>query len=130
MLEEENVTRPSQSYMSMQVDINEKMRGILVDWIIEVHLRFKLKPETLFLTVNIIDRYLEKTQIMRTRLQLVAVAALLLATKYEEIHVPELRDFVFITDNAYSKKEILEMEKSILITLEFSLNIHSSYRFL
>ena len=61
MLEEEYLTRPSQSYMSMQVDINEKMRGILVDWIIEVHLRFKLKPETLFLTVNIIDRYLEKT---------------------------------------------------------------------
>ena len=47
--------------MSMQVDINEKMRGILVDWIIEVHLRFKLKPETLFLCINIIDRYLEKT---------------------------------------------------------------------
>ena len=68
MLAEEHLTRPSQSYMSMQVDINEKMRGILVDWIIEVHLRFKLKPETLFLTVNLIDRYLEKTQIMRTRL--------------------------------------------------------------
>lgn len=68
MLSEEHVTRPSQSYMSMQVDINEKMRGILVDWIIEVHLRFKLKAETLFLTVNLIDRYLEKTQIMRTRL--------------------------------------------------------------
>ena len=58
------------------------------------------------------------------------MAALLLATKYEEIHVPELKDFVFITDNAYTNKEILEMEKNILITLEFNLNIHSSYRFL
>ena len=75
-------------YMCKQIDINEKMRGILVDWIIEVHLRFKLMPETLFLTINLIDRYLEKKQIMRTRLQLVAVAALLIASKYEEIHVP------------------------------------------
>ena len=116
--------------MSRQVDINEKMRGILVDWIIEVHLRFKLLPETLFLTVNLIDRYLQKTQIMRTRLQLVAVSALLIASKYEEIYVPELKDFVFISDNAYSKEEILEMERSILITLEFSITTPSTYRFL
>ena len=91
----------------VQTDINEKMRGILVDWIIEVHLRFKLLPETLFLTVNLIDRYLTKTAIMRTRLQLVAVAALLIASKYEEIYMPELKDFVFISDNAYTKDEIL-----------------------
>jgi len=64
------------------------MRGILVDWVIEVHLRFRLLPETLFLTINIIDRYLEKTIMERVRLQLVAVAALLIASKYEEIYVP------------------------------------------
>ena len=93
--------------MKQQVDINEKMRGILVDWIVEVHLRFKLLPETLFLTVNLIDRYLQKTQIMRTRLQLVAVGALLIASKYEEIYVPELRAFAYISDNAYTTKEIL-----------------------
>lgn len=97
--------------MVRQTDINEKMRGILVDWIIEVHLRFKLLPETLFLTVNLIDRFLEKTEIMRTRLQLVAVSALLIASKYEEIYVPELKDFVFISDNAYTKEEILDMER-------------------
>ena len=130
MLEEERSDLPSQSYMNRQVDINEKMRGILVDWIIEVHLKFKLLPETLFLTVNLTDRYLEKTQISRTRLQLVSVAALLIASKYEEIYVPELCDFVFITDNAYSKEEILEMERSILMTLQFSITTPSSYRFL
>jgi len=128
--EVEHLSMPSQSYMGMQVDINEKMRGILVDWIIEVHLRFKLKTETLFLTINIIDRYLEKTQIMRTRLQLVAVAALLIAAKYEEIYVPDMNDFVFISDNAYSRQDILEMERSILITLEFNVNIQSTYLFL
>jgi len=61
MLATEGADLPKQSYMSRQVDINEKMRGILVDWIIEVHLRFHLMPETLFLTINLIDRYLERT---------------------------------------------------------------------
>lgn len=93
------------------------MRGILVDWIIEVHLKFKLLPETLFLTVSLIDRYLEHTQIMRTKLQLVAVSAMLITSKYEEIYAPEVRDFVFITDNAYTREEILQMEMSILTTL-------------
>jgi G2/mitotic-specific cyclin-B, other len=79
------------------------MRAILVDWIIEVHLKFKLLPETLFITVSLIDRYLEKIQIKRNNLQLVGVTAMLIATKYEEIYAPEVRDFVYITDNAYTK---------------------------
>jgi cyclin B len=54
--------------MQQQQDINEKMRAILVDWIIEVHLKFKLLPETLFITVSLIDRYLELEQIKRTNL--------------------------------------------------------------
>lgn len=58
---EECYDMPRNNYMKQQVDINEKMRGILVDWIVEVHLRFKLLPETLFLTINLIDRYLQKT---------------------------------------------------------------------
>ena len=86
------------------------MRAILVDWIIEVHLKFKLLPETLFITVSLIDRYLEQTQIKRTNLQLVGVTAMLIASKYEEIYAPEVRDFVYITDNAYTKDEILLME--------------------
>ena len=86
------------------------MRAILVDWIIEVHLKFKLLPETLFITVSLIDRYLEQIQIKRTNLQLVGVTAMLIASKYEEIYAPEVRDFVYITDNAYTKDEILLME--------------------
>lgn len=130
MLESELQLLPSPYYMSQQNDINEKMRAILVDWIIEVHLKFKLLPETLFLTVSLIDRYLEKVAIMRTRLQLVGVTAMLIASKYEEIYAPEVRDFVYITDNAYTRKEIFEMEYSMLSELEFNLTTPSSYRFL
>ena len=69
-------------YMKKQPDINEKMRAILIDWLVEVHLKFKLYPETLYLTVNLIDRYLEKEEVMRQHLQLVGVTAMLIASKY------------------------------------------------
>ena len=104
LLESEKENLPSERYMTQQQDINEKMRAILVDWIIEVHLKFKLLPETLFLTVGLIDRFLEREQIKRSNLQLVGVTAMLIASKYEEIYAPEVRDFVYITDNAYTKE--------------------------
>jgi cyclin B len=120
---------PSAVYMKMQNDINEKMRGILCDWLVEVHLKFKLLPETLFLTVNLIDRYLEKKQILRTKLQLVGVTSMLIACKYEEIYAPEVRDFVYITDKAYTKEEILLMENEILSTLNYNITVPSPLRF-
>lgn len=117
-------------YMKNQPDINEKMRAILIDWLVEVHLKFKLYPETLYLTVNLIDRYLEKEEVMRQHLQLVGVTSMLIASKYEEIYAPEVRDFVYITDKAYTKEQILEMEYKMLTTLNFNITTPSSYRFL
>ena len=107
--------------MEKQEDINEKMRAILVDWLVEVHLKFKLVPESLYLTVNLIDRFLEKEQVNRQKLQLIGVTAMLIACKYEEIYPPIVKDFVYITDNAYSKEEILETERLMLQTLDFDI---------
>jgi hypothetical protein len=121
---------PNAMYMKMQTDINEKMRGILIDWLVEVHLKFKLLPETLFLTVNIIDRYLGIKNILRNKLQLVGVTAMLIACKYEEIYAPEIRDFVYITDKAYTKEEILAMENDILAQLEYNITVPSAFRYL
>ena len=95
-----------------------------------MHNKFKLSPETLFLTVNIIDRYLERISICKARLQLVGVSAMLIASKYEDIYPPETNDFVYITDKAYTKEEILAMEMSILKQLEYNVTVPSSYRFL
>ncbi len=108
-------------YMEEQQYINERMRSILVDWLVEVHLKFKLVPETLYLTVNIIDRYLAKTEVTRPKLQLVGVTALLIASKYEEIYPPELRDLVYICDRAYSKLEVSLKIVSNLLQSVFSL---------
>jgi hypothetical protein len=69
--------------MEGQPHINERMRSILVDFLIEVHLNFKLVPETLYLTINLIDRYLQLKEVPRPKLQLVGVTSLLIASKYE-----------------------------------------------
>jgi G2/mitotic-specific cyclin-B, other len=68
LLKSEHEFLPQPSYMESQEDINEKMRAILIDWLVEVHLKFKLVPESLYLTVNLIDRYLEKEQVNRQKL--------------------------------------------------------------
>lgn len=78
------------------------MRAILVDWLMNVHLKFKLLPETLFITINVIDRFMSRHGILKEEVQLVGVAAMLIATKYEEIYPPTVKDFIFITKNAYS----------------------------
>jgi len=104
--EKEETTSVRPLYMESQKYINERMRAILVDWLVEVHLKFKLVPETLYLTINLIDRYLERADVSRPKLQLVGVTCLLIASKYEEIYPPELRDLVYICDRAYTRNDV------------------------
>ncbi|KAG8093724.1 hypothetical protein GUJ93_ZPchr0012g20856 [Zizania palustris] len=120
----------SPNYMSTQTDINEKMRGILIDWLIEVHYKLELLDETLFLTVNIIDRFLARENVVRRKLQLVGVTAMLLACKYEEVSVPVVEDLVQICDRAYTRADILEMERMIVNTLEFDMSVPTPYCFM
>jgi hypothetical protein len=121
---------PNPNYMSLQRDINERMRAILIDWLVDVHERFRLVPEVLYLTVNIIDRFLSECAVARQKLQLVGVTAMLIASKYEEIYAPEVRDFVYISDRAYEREEILHMEAVMLNVLKFDLTIPSALKFL
>jgi cyclin B len=116
-------------YMQFQTEVNEQMRGILIDWLAEVNLKFKLREETLFLTVSILDRYLSKNVINRSKLQLVGVASMFIACKFEEIYIPHLKDFVYLTDNAYPYQEILSMEVKILKTLSYDILIPTPLQF-
>ncbi|XP_078445017.1 G2/mitotic-specific cyclin S13-7-like [Wolffia australiana] len=125
----ENWYRPG-DYMDSQTALNAKMRAILADWLIDVHFRFELMPETLFLAFHIIDRYLTLETVPRRELQLVGVAALLIACKYEEIWAPEIDDFICIADKAYSRDQILAKEKRILDKLEWNLTVPTPYVFL
>ncbi|XP_042493074.1 G2/mitotic-specific cyclin S13-7-like [Macadamia integrifolia] len=117
-------------YMGKQTDINERMRAIIVDWMIEVHYKFGLRPETLYLTINIVDRFLSMKVVPRRELQLVGIGAMLIASKYEELWAPEVADFVSISDMAYTGEQILAMEKAILGKLEWSLTVPTPYVFL
>ncbi|XP_040825498.1 G2/mitotic-specific cyclin-B2 isoform X2 [Ochotona curzoniae] len=102
-------------------DINGRMRAILVDWLVQVHSKFRLLQETLYMCVAIMDRFLQVQPVSRKKLQLVGITALLLASKYEEMFSPNIEDFVYITDNAYTSAQIREMETLILKELKFEL---------
>ncbi|KAM4743971.1 G2/mitotic-specific cyclin-B2-like [Anableps anableps] len=102
-------------------EITAPMRTILVDWLIQVHSRFQLLQETLYLTVAILDRFLQVQPVSRRKLQLAGVTAMLVACKYEEMFCPEVGDFAYITDDAFTKAQILEMEQLVLRRLGFRL---------
>ncbi|KAK6773021.1 hypothetical protein RDI58_028259 [Solanum bulbocastanum] len=97
---------------------------------IEVHYKFELMEETLYLTVNLIDRFLAVQPVVRKKLQLVGVTALLLASKYEEVSVPVVQDLILISDKAYTGIEVLEMEKLMINTLQFKLSVPTTYVFM
>ena len=103
---------------------------VLIDWLIDVHFKFELKQETLFLTINIIDRYLSLTCISRKKLQLVGVTALLIASKFEDVYAPETKDISKITAKTYSVEDIISMEAKILIKLDFNMIVTTPLCFL
>lgn len=121
--------KPIYGYITNQKDINEQMRAILVDWIIEVHFNFNLKQETLYLTIWIIDTYLSFEIISRSKLQLLGIAAFFISCKYNEVLCPRIIDFINITDNAYEVKELLEIEQKILKKLDFNILVPTPLQF-
>mmetsp|Transcript_20171 Transcript_20171/g.47714 ORF Transcript_20171/g.47714 Transcript_20171/m.47714 type:complete len:411 (+) Transcript_20171:53-1285(+) len=130
LFNEEVCCRPRPSYMEIQPDINGKMRAILVDWLVEVHMKYRLREETLFLAVNLIDRYLSSLPVIRRRLQLVGVTAMFVAAKFEEINPPRASNFVYITDSTYSKEELLQMECAMLNCVNFQVVVPTAAHFL
>jgi len=121
---------PDPAYMeTVQGDLTHAMRSILVDWLVEVALEYKLGSQSLFLGVAFLDRFLSRQAIDRSRLQLVGVSALLLAAKYWEIWPPAIEEFVYISDNTYTKQEVLHMESVLLQTLQFKLTAPTSWEF-
>ena len=121
LLVNEKNLKPLYGYIQNQHDINEQMRAILIDWLIEVHYKFHLKDETLYQTVFIIDSYLSMFPILRAKLQLLGIAALLISCKSQEIYYPQLFELIDITDGAYVKEELVEMENHILKILSFNI---------
>ena len=109
------------NYMTLQKSINDKMRAILVDWLIDVHFRFDMKKKTLFNCVYIIDAFLSKNLIDRKYLQLLGMAALLISCKETEIMYPSLNSFLALSDFSYSLQELTNMERFVIKILDFDI---------
>lgn len=112
---------PNPHYMEIQTEIQWSMRSVLMDWLIQVHNRFALLPETLFLTVNYIDRFLSVKIVSLGKLQLVGATAIFVAAKYEEINCPSVQEIVYMVDSGYTVDEILKAERFMLSMLGFEL---------
>lgn len=112
---------PNAHYMDNQAEIQWSMRSVLMDWLVQVHSRFGLLPETLFLCVNYIDRFLSCKIVSLGKLQLVGATAIFIASKYEEINCPSVQEIVYMVDGGYTIDEILKAERFMLTLLQFEL---------
>lgn len=121
---------PRPDYMKGQPDVNGEMRAILNDWLVDVHRKFEHRKESLFLAVQVLDRYLAIAKVKRNRLQLVGATSALVAAKFEEVEPMEVPDLIYVTDKAYSKDEFVDMEGSILRALGFKLAAPTAAHFL
>ncbi|KAK7541242.1 cyclin-like protein [Phyllosticta citribraziliensis] len=113
--------KPNPFYMDNQAEIQWSMRSVLMDWLVQVHHRFTLLPETLFLAVNYVDRFLSCKVVSLGKLQLVGATAIFVAAKYEEINCPSVSEIVYMVDGGYTVDEILKAERFMLSMLQFEL---------
>ncbi|CAN7049313.1 unnamed protein product [Brassica oleracea var. botrytis] len=128
--------RPAIDYMErVQPNINSTMHAILIDWLVEVAEAFSLSPETLYLAVNCLDRYLSGNVITELNLQLLGVSCIMISAKYYgrgSVRAPprQVESFCYITDYSYSRNELLEMESCVLNYLKFELTTPTENCFL
>lgn len=121
---------PDSQYIFKQKHLKPKMRSILVDWLVEMHSRFRLLPETLYLAINIMDRFMSLEIVQIDKLQLLATGSLFIAAKYEEVFSPSVKNYSYFTDGSYTEEEILQAEKYILTILDFDLSYPNPMNFL
>lgn len=122
--------KPDPDYMDNQIEIHWSSRSILVNWLVQVHTRFSLLPETLYLTVNYIDRFLSLKIVSLAKFQLVGIVALFLAAKYEEIACPSLADITMMVEYTFSADEIIDAERFMVGLLDYNLGYPGPMSFL
>jgi len=112
-----------------QTQVTKKMRCTLVDWMVEVHRKFKLKQETLFLAVNILDRFLSARGVSKDKLQLVGATCIFVASKWEDMWPPLCKDLIYVASRAFTKADIVKMEMTILNAIKFDIGVPTTFAF-
>ena len=117
-------------YFLLHTEINHTSRAFLIDWLVTLHSKFRLLQETLYISVNLVDRYLSRRMVTKKQLQLVGVTAMFIAAKYEEIYPPNARDFLLATEQAYTKQHLIKMEVDMLKVMNFQVTFPTAWRFM
>ena len=122
---------PYPNYIKLiQTDINEAMREILINWLMEVHFNLCSQEETLYLAINILDRYLGVKNVTTYDLQTVGIASLMIAIKYQETKFVEIAELIYLTDNSTTLEHLLNTEVQILKALEYNFTVPSVLNYL
>jgi len=123
MHEMDSQTRPVVETIDLQPELQWYMRPYLIDFLIEIHLQYRLRPETLYLAINVIDRYVSKRVVFKKHYQLVGCAALWIAAKYEDAkeRVPSVQELGTMCCGAYEESSFLQMEGHVLSTIGWQL---------
>jgi G2/mitotic-specific cyclin 1/2 len=112
---------PNPYYMDHHPHLDWDKRGILIDWILQVHARFRLVPESLFLSINILDRFLSRRPISLSKFQLVGVSCFFIAAKFEETMAPAVSEVAYLARGQYTVQEILQAERYVLKVIDWDL---------
>jgi len=126
----EKSDRVNPNYMKIQIDLLPEYRFVLIEWMSEVYIKYCLTSETLFLAIQLVDQFLSIKPVSRVKLQLIGLTALLIACKFEELFSPEVKDFIYLCDNAYTREEVLRMERVMLTILGYNLALANPLYFL
>lgn len=126
----QQTTMPNPDYMANQDELSWKMRGIMNDWLIQLHFRFRLLPETLFLTINLLDRFLSARQVSLAKLQLAGLACLFVACKVEEIASPSASQLLKSAEENYTETEMLKAEQYVLKSVNWNISYPNPMHFL
>eukprot|EP00041_Stephanoeca_diplocostata_P018232 m.380631 g.380631 ORF g.380631 m.380631 type:complete len:352 (+) comp20959_c0_seq1:220-1275(+) len=130
MLKRESRLMVSPDFMERQPEVSASNLALLRDWLVQVHHKFDLHTDTLYITASILTRFLAKREVTRPKLQLLGVTAMLIASKYEDMYPPEVKDFAYMTNHAYTPQQIIQMELDVLKALDFSLDTPVALHFL
>lgn len=123
MLRTQNLFKPKGYTIENQSEVTREDRKILIDWLLIVQIEFKLLPETMQTTVNLIDKYLSLNQVSIDDFQLLGVTAMFTASKFHDLHPHMVSDFILVTKNSFTVDQLLAMETSILSAVEFDLHM-------
>ncbi|KIY61705.1 A/B/D/E cyclin [Cylindrobasidium torrendii FP15055 ss-10] len=130
MKETEVEMLPNPGYMSSHKELSWRMRGTLLDWLIGVHARCRLMPETFHLTVNLLDRFMSLRVCTLSKFQLVGLTCLFIASKVEETCQCSASDLISLTDNVYNEAQMFQAERYILKSLDYNLNYPNPIHYL